>query len=124
MSCVSRLLLPLVLTAGLLAGCGGSDSAGEVAQTVQEDAAEDGSLRFASAAVTARPGAAVIEMANPSSIPHAIAIRGDGVDERGPTAGGGATSRVEADLRAGSYTLYCPVAGHEQAGMTARLTVR
>jgi uncharacterized cupredoxin-like copper-binding protein len=31
---------------------------------------------------------------------------------------------VEVDLKAGTYTLYCPVGTHEQAGMVAELTVR
>ena len=38
-------------------------------------------------------------------------------------ASGGA-SEVEATLKAGSYTYYCSVPGHEAAGMKGTLTVK
>ena len=88
------------------------------------DAAPDGSLRFEAGAVAAQPGRLRIEMANPADIPHAIGIRGNGVDETGETVGKGATSSVSIDVRPGKYTLFCPVGGHEQAGMVAELAVR
>jgi len=91
---------------------------------VRLDAAPDGSLRFERRSVSASAGRTSIEMANPSGIPHAIGIRGQGIDERGETVGKDGASRVEADLEPGTYTLFCPVGGHEQAGMTARLAVR
>jgi len=103
-----------------LAACGEEDRA---SRSLRIDAARDGSLRFDRTAVRTGPGRVSIEMANPSSIPHAIAIRGQGIDETGETVGGGGTSRIQADLRPGSYELVCPVGGHEEAGMTARLTV-
>lgn len=74
--------------------------------------------------MTAAAGRTAVEMANPSAIPHAIGIRGRGVDETGETVGKDGVSRVEAALEPGTYTLFCPVGGHEQAGMVARLTVR
>ncbi len=63
-------------------------------------------------------------MRNPSEIPHAIGIRGNGVDEVVATVGRDGSSRVTAVLRPGVYELFCPLGGHEQAGMTAKLTVR
>jgi plastocyanin len=109
----------------MVAACGGGgDDQASADQVVRDDAAQDGSLHFASSTVDARPGPLTIQMTNPSSIPHAIAVRGDGVDESGGTVGEGETSRVTVDLKAGTYTLYCPVGAHEQAGMVAELTVR
>ncbi len=108
------------LTLGFV-GCGGEDPP---AGSVRLDAARDGSLLFERGSVTTTPGRKSVEMANPSGIPHAVGIRGQGVDESGQTVGRGGMSRVEADLRPGTYTVFCPVGGHEQAGMTARLVVR
>lgn len=103
-----------------LAACGGDDAP---ARSVRLDAAADGSLRFERRAVTTQAGRVTIEMANPADIPHAIGIRGGGVDETGKTVGKGGTSSVEAQVERGRYTLFCPVAGHEEAGMVAVLTV-
>lgn len=103
------------------AACGADDGP---RSSVRLDAAADGSLRFERDALGARSGRASIDMANPSDIPHAIGVRGKGVDDIGETVGRDGTSGVEVDLKPGVYELFCPVGGHEQAGMTATLTVR
>jgi len=105
----------------VVAGCGDSTAP---TQVVRLDAAPSGSLRFQRSTLSARPGRVAIEMLNPSPIPHAVAIRGSGVARTGRTVAGSGRSRVEARLRPGRYTLFCPVAGHEQGGMTATLLVR
>jgi plastocyanin len=119
----SRTLVALLIAAGILAaaGCGEEEPA---ARSLRVDAAADGSLRFQREAVETTAGRVAIEMANPSGIPHAIGIRGDGIDETGETVGRGGTSRIEAEVEPGRYVLFCPVGGHEEAGMTATLTVR
>ena len=55
-------------------------------------------------------------MANPSQIPHAVAIKGNGVDVDGKTIGNGETSTASADLKPGTYTFYCPVGNHRAGG--------
>lgn len=108
----------------VLGGCGGGADDGPRAE-VRLDAASDNGLRFAEGRLDATPGPVQIRMANPSNIPHAIGIRGPGVDEQdGETVGGGGESEVVATLEPGTYSLFCPVAGHEQAGMVAKLVVR
>lgn len=62
-------------------------------------------------------------MANPSGIPHAIAVEGNGVDKDGKTVTQGGNSTVTVDLKPGKYTFYCPVDGHKAAGMQGTLTV-
>jgi plastocyanin len=104
-----------------LGACGAGDG---LRSSLRIDAAGDGSLRFERSAARAAGGRARIEMRNPSTIPHAIGVRGEGVEEIGETVGKGGTSSVEADLEPGAYELFCPVGSHEQAGMTARLVVR
>ncbi|HET6509330.1 MAG TPA: plastocyanin/azurin family copper-binding protein [Baekduia sp.] len=87
---------------------------------------EQGGLSFTKKTLSAKAGHVTITMANPSgdSLPHAIAIEGHGVDQDGRTVQPGGTSTVTADLKPGTYTFYCPVDGHRQAGMKGTLTVR
>ena len=63
-------------------------------------------------------------MKNDSPVPHDVSIEGGGVDEQGREVTDGGTSTVLATLKPGSYTFYCSVPGHRQAGMEGRLTVR
>ena len=62
-------------------------------------------------------------MDNPSSLPHAIAVEGNGVDKDGQTVQKGGKSTITVDLKPGKYTFYCPVDGHRAAGMEGTLTV-
>ena len=56
--------------------------------------------------------------------PTIVALKGNGVDEKGDIVSDGGVSTITiADLRTGTYTFYCSVPGHEQAGMKGTLTV-
>jgi plastocyanin len=83
-----------------------------------------GQLAFDKSALEAKAGAVTIAMRNASSIPHDVSLEGGGVDEKGKVVRQGGTSTVEAELKPGSYTFYCSVAGHRQGGMEGKLTVR
>ena len=139
-----RWMTLLAITAVLaLAGCGGSDekstssssskatstptatqaaSSGGGGETLKL-AADKSALKFDKSSLTAKAGKVTLEMANPSQIPHAVAIKGNGVDVDGKTVGNGETSTASTDLKPGTYTFYCPVPGHEAAGMKGTLTV-
>jgi len=135
-----RWMTLLAVTAVLaLAGCGGSDekssgssgsssssnsssSSGGGGETLKL-AADKSALKFDKSSLTAKAGKVTLEMENPSEIPHAVAIKGNGVDVDGKTVGNGETSTASTDLKAGTYTFYCPVPGHEAAGMKGTLTV-
>jgi len=104
-----------------------SSSARSQAEVVNVMASPRGRLRFTMTKVTvARPGKVTIHMVNPTSagIKHGIAIEGHGVDKDGPIVAPGKTSTVTVTLKKGTYTYYCPVPGHKQAGMQGMLTVR
>ena len=62
-------------------------------------------------------------MDNPSDLPHAVEIEGNGVEVEGETVEKGGVSKASADLKPGKYEFYCPVDGHKQAGMEGTLTV-
>jgi plastocyanin len=102
------------------AGGGG----GGASTNLEANADESGALKFDTDALDAKPGNVTITMDNPSSVPHAIGIEGNGVDEEGETVGNGGKSTVTAELKAGEYEFYCPVDGHADAGMKGTLTVK
>jgi uncharacterized cupredoxin-like copper-binding protein len=83
-----------------------------------------GQLKFDKSSLTAKAGKVTFAMDNPSSIPHAIAVEGKGVDQNGKTVGKGGVSNLSVDLKPGKYTFYCPVDGHKDAGMKGTLTVK
>ena len=98
-------------------------SGGGGGETVQLAAPADGSLKFDKTTLDAKAGNVTIDLDNPSSTPHAVAIEGGGVDQSSQTVTSSKTS-VTADLKPGTYTFYCPVPGHRQAGMEGTLTVK
>jgi plastocyanin len=100
---------------------GGSSSGG--GEQLALAAPADGSLKFDKSQLTAKAGKVTIDFDNPSSVPHGIGIKGNGVDEESQTVTSSKTS-VSADLKPGTYTFFCPVPGHEQAGMKGTLTVQ
>jgi uncharacterized cupredoxin-like copper-binding protein len=71
-----------------------------------------------------RPGGIAFEVENKGKIPHDLAIEGNGVERKTPLIDPGKNATVEADLKPGTYKLYCTVPGHEQLGMKTEVTVR
>ena len=110
-----------------VAGCGGG-SKGATSQGTRTKlgikAAPDDKLKFNVDVLQARAGKVTITMANPSQLTHSVAIEGNGVDVEGRVVGPGGTSMASAALKPGTYTYYCTVPGHRQAGMQGTLTVR
>jgi plastocyanin len=129
-----------------IAGCGGDDddSGGSSGSTDTSGAAKtnttaksgpggrqviniaadpSGALKFNKSSLSAKAGKLTVVMANPSDLPHAIEIEGNGIEIKGQTVNKGGTSKASGDLKAGTYEFYCPVDSHKQAGMKGTLTV-
>jgi plastocyanin len=81
----------------------------------------NGQLAFATTKATAPPGKLTLQMENKSGTPHDIVIDGKG---KGQVVQNGGVSKFSASFDAGSYTYYCSVPGHRQAGMQGKLTVK
>jgi uncharacterized cupredoxin-like copper-binding protein len=79
-----------------------------------------GQLAYKFKSAEAKAGKVTLRSKNDSSVPHNIALKGG---PSGKVISGGATSQVTTNLKAGSYTFYCAVPGHEQAGMKGTLSV-
>ena len=129
-------LIPVLLIALAAAGCGGGGgekSAGTTraqtktnvspAQTLQLSADESGALKFDKDSIDATAGTVRLVMANPSSVDHNVAVKGNGIDEKGPVVGKDGQSILTVTLKPGEYTFYCSVDAHEQAGMKGTLRV-
>lgn len=83
-----------------------------------------GAIAYNKKALRAPAGKVTIRMANASPLKHDVAIKGRGVKAKGKIVPTGGVSVVSANLKAGRYTFYCSVPGHEAAGMKGVLTVR
>ena len=103
---------------------GGGGGGGGGSQSLQLAADPSGQLKFDKQSLDAKSGSVTITMDNPSPVAHAVAVEGNGVDKDGETVGMGEKSSVTVDLKPGEYTFYCPVDGHEDAGMKGTLTVK
>jgi plastocyanin len=102
---------------------GGGASGGGGGETLKISADPGGALKFDKSSLTAKAGKVTIVMDNPSSLPHAIEVEGNGMEIKGDTVMKGGVSKASGKLKAGNYEFYCPVDGHKQAGMKGTLTV-
>jgi plastocyanin len=105
-------------------GTGDTGGGGGAAQTLQLTADPGGALKFDKTTLTAKAGKATVVLDNPSSLPHAVEVEGQGIEEETDTIGEGETAKVTVTLKAGEYEYYCPVDGHKAGGMTGKLTVQ
>jgi plastocyanin len=101
------------------AASGGSSS------TLKFEADPKGALAYTSTSETAKAGKVTIEFKNPQSLTHDVAIENANGEEVGATelvADGSDSTTV--DLKPGTYTYFCTVPGHREAGMEGTLTVK
>lgn len=78
---------------------------------------------FQEAPETAEAGELEFALDNQDSLPHDVTIEEEG-DEVVVEADGGETDTGTIELEPGTYTYYCGVAGHRQAGMEGTLEVQ
>jgi plastocyanin len=82
-----------------------------------------GQLAYDTKQLSAKAGKVTIDMTNMSPVEHDVAVaQGTTVVGQTPVFTGGSKS-VTLNLKPGTYTFYCTVPGHRQAGMEGTLTV-
>ena len=107
---------PATTTAPAGGGGGGS--------TVDFSTPPGSELAFNQKDATAKAGSVTIDFDNMQSLQHDVKVEDSSGQEVGGTdlvSNGTATATV--DLQAGSYTFFCSVPGHREAGMEGTLTV-
>jgi plastocyanin len=133
-SWVVLLLFASVMVAlSLLIGCagrggGGADEApdsGAKDSVVKTIRIEETEFRLQPAEITLdKPGTYVFEAVNSGDTVHALEVEGEGIEEETEDIQPGQSAKLEVELEAGTYELYCPVGGHKEEGMEGTLTVR
>ena len=83
----------------------------------------EGQLSYEPKQLSAKAGKVTITMANSSAVEHNVTVaQGSTVLGAIPTFKGGVKT-LTLNLKPGTYTFYCSVPGHRQAGMEGTLTV-
>jgi len=106
------------------AAAGGGQAAG--GETISLEADPDGQLAYTTDTLTAKAGNLTIDFSNPAAITHDVAVDDSGGNEIGKSdlIAQDSTTLILRDMKPGSYTFYCTVPGHEEAGMEGTLTVK
>jgi len=144
-------LLVLALASAALVACGGSDSTtttstssgGEAnggggaegskeaggseggGSTLEFEADPSGELAYTTTEASAKAGKVTIDFNNPQSLTHDVAIEDSGGKEVGKTdLIANEETSATVNLKPGTYTFFCSVPGHREAGMEGTLTVK
>jgi plastocyanin len=140
--------LALLLASFALVACGSSSDSSSTSATNSETQSQSGTateaeggstgtataldieaassgLAYASDSATAKAGKVTVDFTNPQPLTHDVAFE----DSSGKTVGktdlvAESSSTAIVDLKPGTYTFYCTVPGHREAGMEGSLTVK
>ena len=93
-------------------------------QTLKVAADPQGQLRFVPDKLSAKPGETTVQFTNDSSLQHDWVLEKGGKDVAPTKVITSDTATTKVNLAAGTYTYFCSVDGHRQAGMEGELTVR
>jgi plastocyanin len=136
-----RKLVLLVALAALapvaLAACGGDDDETTSAATTTTTqagggggggtlslAADPTQLAYDTTSLSSKAGETTIDFDNPSSTGHDVCVKDTSEKEVGCSdVIQESNTSLTVDLKAGTYTFFCSVPGHEAAGMEGTLSV-
>ena len=95
------------------------------ASVVDIEAAEGSSLAYTTDSAKAAAGKITLNFTNPQPIPHDVDLEDASGEDVGETELIAEDSdSIELNLKPGTYTFFCSVPGHREAGMEGTLTVK
>jgi plastocyanin len=95
------------------------------ASTVDISTPSGSDLAFDQKDVSAKAGDVTIDFDNKQSIPHDVTVEDSSGKELGATdLISSSTATTSVNLTSGTYTFFCSVPGHREAGMEGTLTVK
>jgi plastocyanin len=96
---------------------------GQPGQALALAADPSGQLKYDKKSLAAKPGAVKIDFANDSPVPHNVTIEQNGKTLTATQTVSQSKASVTTQLKPGTYTFYCSVDAHRQAGMVGTLKV-
>ena len=118
---------PLILATAFAVAVLGAATAGVVAHAgarAKTITVTEKEFHITVSAKKVAPGSVRFVVKNTGKLSHALEIAGPGVKgKRTPLIKPGRSATLAVTLRAGTYTLWCPVPGHAALGMKTSLTV-
>lgn len=103
---------------------GGAETAAKGPGGTLELAAEPSAIAYDKTELSSKPGKVTIDFDNPAPIEHDVAIEQSGKQIAVSELIKEGKTSVSANLAPGTYTFYCTVSGHRQAGMEGKLVVK
>jgi plastocyanin len=106
-------------------GSGSKGAGGGSGSTLEFEADPEGALAYTTSEATTSAGKVTIDFNNPQSLTHDLVIEdssGEDVARNELIADG--SNSTTANLKPGTYTFFCSVPGHREAGMEGTLTVK
>lgn len=88
-------------------------------------AADPSAIAYDKTELMSKPGKVTIDFTNPAALEHDVAIEAeDGKELAASEVIAEGKTSVSAELANGTYTFFCTVPGHREAGMEGTLTVK
>jgi plastocyanin len=87
-------------------------------------AADPAAIAYDEQSLTSKAGNVTIDFTNPAPLEHDVAIEADGKELAGSEIITESETSVSTELEPGTYTFFCTVPGHREAGMEGTLTVK
>jgi plastocyanin len=88
-------------------------------------AADPSAIAYDTPELSSKPGEVTIDFTNPAALEHDVAIEAeDGKELAASEVIAESKTSVSTELDAGTYTFFCTVPGHREAGMEGTLSVK
>ena len=95
------------------------------ASSVALEAVSGADLAYKEKSASAKAGEVTIDFTNPQSTPHNVYIEDEAGEDVAETETiSESSASTKAELEPGTYTFFCDIPGHREAGMEGTLTVK